>query len=457
MECAFAAACLRNAVSRSVAAMLPAPRNAAGSRFRLYRTGRWRVNRRPATLPAQPMTQPRGEPRTDPRSPLACRAAASGSTSSPQGFLPAHQPRRTLGTARRNPRRGNPPPRRAPSAGPHAPPRSPGRRLQPAEPPHPHRVTPRGGKQHRIRDDPVVRSPDGSRQIPRAVSVDHHPRARAPGRTVRPPRHVPDLPARELPLQLAPALTVPHAVCLHGEQDAHLRAVVYLPPAHDVAFASCHSARTTRPLAPPGYGAMRASGRPGQMPSASWPARSPIASRRAGPATSRPGRPCPYRVTNTTRRYRSSGQGVVDDVVQRLRGTVRAHRPDRGHRPDAHLRPAASADDPGLVCGPLQRTTPYRSRQLRPPRPDHPVADLPQERIKRRPIPRRPHQRIRAGRIKAKVSTSGRVLAPHRVSLAYLSSGRLRRAHLGTRMLTLAAPVAWRTPAHVTDGDGWPW
>ncbi len=29
---------------------------------------------------------------------------------------------------------------------------------------------------------------------------------------------------------------------------------------------------------------------------------------------------------------------------------------------------------------------PHRSRQLRPPGPDHPVADLPQERIKRRPI-----------------------------------------------------------------------
>ena len=28
----------------------------------------------------------------------------------------------------------------------------------------------------------------------------------------------------------------------------------------------------------------------------------------------------------------------------------------------------------------------HRSRQLRPPRPGHPVADLPQERIKRRPI-----------------------------------------------------------------------
>jgi putative transposase len=29
---------------------------------------------------------------------------------------------------------------------------------------------------------------------------------------------------------------------------------------------------------------------------------------------------------------------------------------------------------------------PHRSRQLRPPRPDHPIADLSQERIRRRPI-----------------------------------------------------------------------
>jgi putative transposase len=28
----------------------------------------------------------------------------------------------------------------------------------------------------------------------------------------------------------------------------------------------------------------------------------------------------------------------------------------------------------------------HRSRQLRPPRPDHPVADLSQERIQRRPV-----------------------------------------------------------------------
>jgi putative transposase len=29
---------------------------------------------------------------------------------------------------------------------------------------------------------------------------------------------------------------------------------------------------------------------------------------------------------------------------------------------------------------------PHRSRRLRPPRPDHPVADLSHERIKRRPV-----------------------------------------------------------------------
>jgi putative transposase len=28
----------------------------------------------------------------------------------------------------------------------------------------------------------------------------------------------------------------------------------------------------------------------------------------------------------------------------------------------------------------------HRSRQLRPPRPDHPIADLSQKRIKRRPV-----------------------------------------------------------------------
>ena len=57
---------------------------------------------------------------------------------------------------------------------------------------------------------------------------------------------------------------------------------------------------------------------------------------------------------------------------------------------------------------------PHRSRQLRPPRPDHPVADLSRERIKRRTRSRRLHQRIRASRIEAQVKTHGRVPEPHR-------------------------------------------
>ena len=117
--------------------------------------------------------------------------------------------------AERPPVAGNPPSRRAPFLGLHAPPGSPGRLLQRADPPHPHRVIPRGGKQHRIRDDLAVRSPDSSREILRAIGVDQHLRTSAPCRTVRLPRHVPDLPARELPLKLAPTLTVPHGLSPH--------------------------------------------------------------------------------------------------------------------------------------------------------------------------------------------------------------------------------------------------
>ncbi len=101
-----------------------------------------------------------------------------------------------------------------------------------------------------------------------------------------------------------------------------------------------------------------------------------------------------------------------------LCGKVRAHRPGGGHRPDADLRPVASADDPGPVPGPLQRTSP-------PSRP--PAAPAPSRPPCRRPLPgadqasgrpRRPYQRIRAGCIEAQVNTSGRVLEPHTLGQA---------------------------------------
>jgi hypothetical protein len=56
----------------------------------------------------------------------------------------------------------------------------------------------------------------------------------------------------------------------------------------------------------------------------------------------------------------------------------------------------------------------HHSRQLRPHRPAESVTDISQERIKRRPGPRWPHQRIPASRIEAQVRASGRALAPHR-------------------------------------------
>ena len=52
---------------------------------------------------------------------------------------------------------------------------------------------------------------------------------------------------------------------------------------------------------------------------------------------------------------------------------------------------------------------PHRSRQLHPPRPDHPAADLSQERIKRRPILGGLIKRIRAGCIKPQVNCDSRV------------------------------------------------
>ena len=70
-----------------------------------------------------------------------------------------------------------------------------------------------------------------------------------------------------------------------------------------------------------------------------------------------------------------------------FRRTLRAHRPDRGHRPDADLRRATPAQS---ILAEYEAhyngRRPHRSRQLRPPRPDHPAADLSRERIKRRPV-----------------------------------------------------------------------
>jgi putative transposase len=85
-------------------------------------------------------------------------------------------------------------------------------------------------------------------------------------------------------------------------------------------------------------------------------------------------------------RHRSREDPAPKPLRERLRTTVRAHRQDRDHRPDADLRRTASAIGPRRVPGHHNRRRPDHGRRLRPPRPNHPVADLSHKRIKRQPV-----------------------------------------------------------------------
>ena len=112
--------------------------------------------------------------------------------------------------------------------------------------------------------------------------------------------------------------------------------------------------------------------------------------------------------------YHGRENPASEPASELLCGTVRAHRPDRGHRPDAHLRRTASAHNPRRVRGPLQRATtpsqpPAPPAEARSPcRGPLPPADQAPTR------PGRPHQRVRAGRVKPQLSTRGRILEPRR-------------------------------------------
>src|SRR5712691_7321135 len=88
----------------------------------------------------------------------------------------------------------------------------------------------------------------------------------------------------------------------------------------------------------------------------------------------------------TTSGIEGSEDPAAQPSGERLLGALRAHRPDRGNRPDTDHRPAAPASRPGRLLAPLQRAKTHRGRQLRPPSPDHAVADLTKERIHRRAV-----------------------------------------------------------------------
>ena len=55
---------------------------------------------------------------------------------------------------------------------------------------------------------------------------------------------------------------------------------------------------------------------------------------------------------------------------------------------------------------------PHRALRFHPPRSDHPVPNLAQQRIRRQPGPGRPDQRVRTRSLKRQVSGGGRVLEP---------------------------------------------
>jgi hypothetical protein len=61
---------------------------------------------------------------------------------------------------------------------------------------------------------------------------------------------------------------------------------------------------------------------------------------------------------------------------------------------------------------------PHRSRQLRPPRPDHPLADLSGERIKRRSVLGGLINEYERVALADQVNAGGRVLEPHKCGAA---------------------------------------
>ena len=82
----------------------------------------------------------------------------------------------------------------------------------------------------------------------------------------------------------------------------------------------------------------------------------------------------------------------------------------------------------------------HRSRQLHPPRPDHPVADL--SGTDQAPSrSRRPPQRIRPSRVEAQVKPGGRVLEPHRVLAGSVADPSLMQPGPAGRTITSGRAV----------------
>ena len=143
--------------------------------------------------------------------------------------------------------------------------------------------------------------------------------------------------------------------------------------------------------------------------------------------------------------HRQLEDPAPESLRERPRRKVRPHRPDRDHRPDADLRCTPPAVSPAEYAQHYNGRRPHRSRQLRPPRPGHPAADLSQEQTKRRPSSaasstnttgprRRPGQHLWPSSGTHKVIAVGGIEpdpGPHRVREASLAE-LIRRGRVGS-------------------------
>jgi len=102
------------------------------------------------------------------------------------------------------------------------------------------------------------------------------------------------------------------------------------------------------------------------------------------------------------RRHRSGEDPAAKSTGECLGRAVRAHRPDRSHRPDADHRPAAPAGRPGRLLAPLPRAKTPPGPPAAPTEP-RPCRGRPHRGTDSSPgSSRRPHQRKRTSRLKAR-------------------------------------------------------
>ena len=95
------------------------------------------------------------------------------------------------------------------------------------------------------------------------------------------------------------------------------------------------------------------------------------------------------------------------------------------------------------------RRRPHHSRELRPPQPHHPAADLSPEPIKRRPVPGGLPNEYKRGHAEAQVNTGGRVLKPDKLEMVgaldeHGAAAAGRGVGGASRLNSTSSPVAWR-------------